>query len=215
MQTALTEKTLLRDVWARGFLDGLPDIAMGLLLVNIQLGGWLAELGLSTGWTIGVPIVVMLTVLLAVPWCRRHLTTPRLGEFRIHKTRRRKLLPVMLVSVAITLALVGFTAASKAAAFEGDVPLVLIILGVFAVKAVVLCSLAGWYFGVDRLYAYGWLIAWSFLGSETLIRTTELPLLACYLLGFGVSSAVMVACGLVRLRRFLHDFPLPHDETPT
>jgi hypothetical protein len=211
MPLALAPKTLLRDVWARGFLDGLPDIALGLLLVNVQLGGWLAGFGLATAWTIAVPTVVMLGILLAVPWCRQRLTTPRLGEYRIQGDRRRKLLPVMVVSVAVTVALVLFTAASQGGLFAGGVPPIVIILGVVALKAIVLCSLAAWYFGVDRLYLYGWLVAWAFVGSELLIRTTELPMAACFALGFGVSSAIIVAMGIHRLTRFLHDYPLPVD----
>lgn len=212
MQATLDGSNPLRDVWRRGFEDGLTDMAIGLLLLNVQLGGWLDELGLTVAWRIGVPTLTMVAILLGLKFTKQRLSTPRLGDYRIERSRRRRLLPVMLVSVSITVALVLFTLASTSGMFPDGIPTVLIILGVFGLKAIVLLSLAGWYFGVPRLHAYGWLIAWAIIGSELLIRGTDLSLTSCYLLGFGSSSTIITAVGCVQFARFLRRYPLPPSE---
>lgn len=213
MGTTSARSRYVRDAWRRGFEDGLPDMAAGLLLANIQLGGFLDHLGLAVGWRIGIPIATMLAILGGVSAAKRRWSTPRLGEFRIEQSRRRRLWPVMLTSVGVTIGLVVFTMGAQAGWFPDGVPTVLIILGVFALKAIVLLSLAAWYFGVLRLHLYGWLVAWAIAGSELLIRGTGLSMPLCYLCGFGLSSAIMIGVGCVQFARFVRRYPRHDVET--
>lgn len=215
MTTLQKPPSLHRDAYRRVFEDGLWDMALGLLFLNALSGSVMARWGVPPTWQVGLSIAVMLAILWGTKAAKLAITAPRMGTFRIEAARRKPLRPVLIVSAAITVGLVMFTIASRGGAFAEGVPTVMIILGAVALKFIVLFSLAAWYFGVSRFYLYGWLVGWSFLGTEYLLNTTQLTRGTSQLLSFVLCCSLMVVIGAALLMRFLARYPVVEDGDPS
>lgn len=215
MATLPKPQTLHRDAYRRVFADGLWDMALGLLFLNALSGSLIARWGVPPTWQVGLTIAVMLAILWGTKAAKLAITAPRMGTFRVEAARRKPLRPVLMISAAITVGLVLFTMAGRGGAFPKGIPTVMVILGVLALKFIVLFSLAAWYFGVGRFYLYGWLVGWSFIGTEYLLNTTQLTRGTSQLLSFVLCCSLMVVIGAVLLMRFLARYPAIKDSEPS
>lgn len=203
--TGLTDlKALEKQAFRRFYEDGLFDLFLGLMMATMATGAlvidWLGSelLGLLTMFGIAVVLVVALTVV------RRRLLGPRLGEFKPGPRRQRRITVVRLALLAsASLGLIIFAVAAA-----GDIPIVsleVLMPLVWFVNAAVVFGAMAYFLDVPRFYLYGFLfgLAMPLLIWPDVLWDYRLPPWAA----FGGPAAVIVTIGVVKLARFLQDYP--------
>jgi hypothetical protein len=215
----MSETTDLRQVQKRilqlmSFEDGLWDLLMGAIFVFLAIYPITREL-LGPEWN----IVLFLggVVLLAVGQLvlRYFISVPRIGFMRPRRSPKLRILGIFtVIMVLLTLGLVlvtllgpGSQAAPSATAetstergYAVELIVVLVMGGLF--------SAMGYFFGVSRLYFYGWLIGLANLASVYMTHNAgwsfNIPL--------AVVAGMILLIGFVLLVRFLRKYPLRTQE---
>ncbi|MDH4140136.1 MAG: hypothetical protein OEV43_06140 [Coriobacteriia bacterium] len=211
---ALDARTLERKAWNRVFNDGLWDLYLGALFVNVAAWTAAGELGSAWGET-AVPAMGFLIVFLgAFRAAKSRITKPRIGHFQIERARTKKVHLAASLALAVTVILVGVTFVAGMGAFPEGIPLVAIMFGVTALGVSGSFSLAAYSLGVQRFYVYGALAAVGYVGAEVLAATSEVGRGWDIVGVFGLPAIVMLPLGLLLLRRFLQEHPVVTDSGP-
>ncbi len=208
--TGLTDlERLEKQAFRRFYEDGLFDVFLGLMLAAMAVGALITDWVASE--TVGVAIMagvafLLVTVLLGV---RRRLLRSRLGEFKPVPRRRRRITLTRLALLASALAgVIAFVVA--AVAYRDTVPLasleVFMPLGWF-LNAVVVFGAMAYFLDVPRFYVYGLLFgaAMPLLVWPDVFFDVRLPAWVA----FGSPAVVITTVGLVKLGRFLRNYPIP------
>jgi len=211
-KTAPSEKALERKIWSRVFEDGLWDLYLGALFLNVVVWMTSGHLGYAWGDTGVTSIAVLILVLLAFQTAKKRITAPRLGYFEIQKKRTSKYRLAAVLSAGITAALVVMTILRVGGLFKGGVPFVLVLFGILALKGVVLFSLGAHFWGLERFYVYAMLLLAGFLGSEVLVATQGIDRGWDIVGMLGLPAIVMLPVGVTLLVRFLRKYPLQEAE---
>jgi hypothetical protein len=213
MSATVDLKELERRAYRSFFQDGLWDIFLGLLLLQMGLGPALlpAKGAPPTVVTIAVPLAVAGAALAIFFGGKRLLTIPRLGRVRFGPARqagRRKTTVVMALSVLVGLLVFALGAVKSVSGLSlGGIPFAALV---FAANCLVVFALGAYFLDFSRLYAYGVLYAASFPLAVLLHQRTTFA--GGWLIGYGITSGPMLIIGLVLLVRFLRDRPLPATE---
>jgi hypothetical protein len=191
------ERNLYRSLWQDGLLDLF--VGVGLILIGIT---WLADL---------VPLGAIAPVILLPFWplARRAVVAPRTGSFTVGPERRvwerRGLLTMALLGVGtlglgvalyLYLATRGGAGDALATVVPG-LPNTLVALGLIGVGVTL---------GALRFVGYG----------AALIAIGALAALGLFGPGwaFVIGGAALLLGGGLVLARFVHENPIPPDETP-
>jgi hypothetical protein len=193
-------------MWGRVFDDGLFDLYLGALFVNVAAFMVAGELRQTRG--AAVYFVVLLAIYQLYAVAKRRITVPRLGYFKAAEKHRRRFGVVGAVSVGVSIIMLLGTLLAVTGVFSDDVPLLLILFSVLAVKMVALFSLAAYYLGVLRFYFYAALGAAGMAGAEIAVATAEAGRGWDVIAMFGVPALVMLPTGVVLLARFIRAYPL-------
>ncbi len=205
----------LREVERRtarliNYEDGLWDLVLGLVMLALAAyqitRAWLGPFG-----NIALFLGVILLLVVAQFVLRRQVSTPRLGYVKVKRSPALKpMLAVTTALVVLTLALVVWTALdpgwlsapslgagpARIGQYWMEILTLLVMVGLFSGMA--------YYFGVARLYAYGWLLGGANLVSVLVYRGVPQ--------GFnwpmGAASAAILLTGLVLLIRFTRAHPV-------
>lgn len=186
--------------------DGLLDVFLGLLLALMPLSALLSGVvSESVSTLIYAATLIVLVVALSV--LRPRLVRPRLGSFTPSRARRQKIRWTRLFFVA-SFAL-GLLVWAIFAAGEGE-GMLAIMPFVWLVNCVVVFGAAAYFLEIPRLLLYGLLFGGPLAIDGVIRMTTEarLPLV----LTFVLPGLIIVTIGLVKLVRFLRDYPLPSPE---
>jgi hypothetical protein len=214
MSQTIDLKELERKAFRSTFQDGLWDIFLGLLLLNMGGGPVLGGSELSPLWSM-VILTVFVGLIFLVFWAgKKYVTTPRMGsvEFGAQRKSRLKVVRVVLflsVLVGVLMALWGW------GAWSGKLPYLLaelpIPVYVWAVQCVVVFSIAAYFMDVTRFYFYGVLYALAFPLGILLAENTDLRGAYSMAITFGSAGGIMVLIGAVLFVRFLRRYPLPKE----
>jgi len=199
-------RTLEKKMWSRVFDDGLFDIYLGVLFLNVAVWMMAGDLGLSYG--IALFVVVLLASNPVYVAAKRRVTLPRVGYFKPSQQHRTRFGVIGAVSVSVTVLMVGATTLAVTGAFTGGIPLLLILFGILAIKMVVMFSLAAHYLGVVRFYGYAILGAVGMVGAEIAVATMDIGRGWDIVAMFGLPAVVMIPTGIVMLSRFIRAYPL-------
>ncbi len=140
---------------------------------------------------------------------RRRLLRERLGTFKPgprRKVRISRTRAVLAGSVALGLAVFGLGAVAVAGPADKD-SLGLVVPLLWLVNSIVVFGAMAYYLDVPRFYAYGvggGLIMPLMIWPE-LLWGVEFPMW----LIMGAAGLAVIAVGLVKLRRFLREYPAP------
>ncbi len=212
MTTNMDLQQLERKAFRSTFQDGLWDIFLGLLLLNMGGGTLLGGSGIPPLWSM-VALTAFVCAVLALFWAgKKYVTTPRMGLVEFgpqRKSRLRRVRVVLFLSVlmGVLMFLWGL------GAWSGRLPYLLAELPipayVWAVQCVVVFGVAAYFMDVTRFYFYGVLYALPFPLGILLAHNTALTGTLSMAITFGTAGGIPVLIGVVLFVRFLRRYPLP------
>lgn len=209
--TTMRPRTLEQKMWSRVFDDGLWDLYLGIVFLNVMA----YMLGGELGWSISDTIIPFFFVLLGahplLKFAKERYTAPRIGYFTPSKKRRASMGVVGAISVAVSILMVATTTLAVTGALSGDIPLTLILFGILAFKMVVLFSLAAHFLGVTRFYLYAALGAAGMVGAEIAVAVSDVQRGWDVIAMFGAPGLIMIPTGFILLARFLKAYPQVDD----
>jgi len=208
MSQNISLKEAERKAFRSTFQDGLWDIYLGLLLLNMGLGLMLGGTDVSMVWTAVILLAFALLVMLAFWAGKKFVTAPRIGLVRFGPARKAKVKKISVilslsVLVGVILLVIGQVVGNDLAEWVSwgwIIP-----AGVFGVNAIVVFSLGAYFLDFYRAYVYGWLYALAFPASIMLAEYADITFPFAYF----VSAGIMVLIGGVLFLRFLRDYPIP------
>jgi hypothetical protein len=219
MSEKIDLKELERKAFRSTFQDGLWDIFLGLLLLNMAIGTALggvlgeAELSLASLLRVLLIIVPLPFLILAGFWAgKKFITTPRVGSVRFgprRNARTRNVRAVLFVSVLLSVITVvwGLVAMGHGLPhWMSGIPLPLFI---WPVQTIVVFGLAAYFLDIPRFYLYGVLYGLPLLLGVALAENTDLSGLVSMAITYSVPVGIMVLTGVVLFIRFLRAYPKP------
>jgi hypothetical protein len=212
MTTDLDLKQLERKAFRSTFQDGLWDIFLGLLLLNMGGGTLLGGSGMSPLWSM-ILLTVFAGLVLVLFWAgKKCITTPRIGSVKFGPQRKSKLKRVRgVLFLSVLMGLLMFL--WGLGAWSGRLPYLLAELPipayVWAVQCVVVFGVAAYFMDVTRFYLYGVLYALPFPLGILLARNTVLSGTHSMALTFGSAGGIMVLIGVLLFIRFVRRYPKP------
>jgi hypothetical protein len=212
MSAHINLKELEKKVFKSNFEDGLWDIYLGMLLLQISLSTFLYALDLS-------PLLILLILVLFVGgvfaafWAaKKYVVTPRMGlvTFNEERTKKKKKVSLILsLSVLFGIFVFALTMGLYWLAVQDRTTNLVqygwvIPFGLFLVNAVVVFSLIAYYYDYTRAYLYGWFYGLAYPLNIALDELFGIRFPVFSLL----FSIIMVGIGLVLFIRFMRTHPL-------
>jgi hypothetical protein len=215
----MSEMTDLRQVQKRmyqmmNFEDGLWDLLLGTIFMFLAIYPITREL-LGPEWNIVLFLGSLGLLVVGLLVLRHFISVPRIGYVRPRSSRKLRLLAiftVIMVLLTFSLLLITFLSPGSEAApsataetstergYTVELIALLVIGGLF--------SAMGYFFGVSRLYFYGWLIGLANLASVYMTHNAgwsfNIPL--------AVVAGMILLIGFALLGRFLRKYPIRTQE---
>ncbi|MFC1627704.1 hypothetical protein ACFL3H_01155 [Gemmatimonadota bacterium] len=207
MFALLSASELERRAFRSTFQDGIWDIYLGLLLLNMGLSVGLAQLLPLKPLHLGaILFVVVIIVMIGFFLGKKFITAPRLGTVKFGAERQKKVKKVRLVlSLSALIGLATFLGFGSLTEMFGNLPGWIVPLGLFGVSAIVTFSLGAYYLDYTRAYLYGWCYALAFPFGIFLQESTRFG----FLISYALFSMVMIIPGTILLIRFIREYPIP------
>jgi len=206
MSETISLKELERKAYRSFFKDGIWDIYLGLLLLGMGAAPSMLSLNASLACAAAAGLAVCTLAMLIFFGGKKFITIPRLGTVRFgpaRTLRRKKTSLVLACSVLLGVLLLVLAATRSLPALGvGNVPTAAIV---FAANCVIVFALGAYYLDFSRLYVYGLLYAVPFPLAVVLADRWDAA--AGFLVAYALSAGPMVLVGLVRLVRFLREYP--------
>ena len=216
MSEKIDLKELERRAFRSTFQDGLWDIFLGLLLLNIGIGtivgGMLEEAEMSLTWIMLMIVPLPFLVLIAFWAGKKFITTPRIGLVTFgpqRKARMRNMRAVLFVSVLLLVIMVFWGWAAMGNGLPQWMRGIPLPLYVWPVQTIVVFGLAAYFLDVPRFYAYGVLYGLPLPLGLALAKNTDLTALGSVAIAYSVPVGVMVLIGVILFVRFLRQYPAP------
>ncbi len=210
----MTENLSLRELEKRAyrstFQDGVWDIFLGIMLLNMAISVLLTTLGLSLLQSaLGLAVISIPLTAFGLAFFilgKKYITVPRMGYVEFgpkRKSNRRKSIFVLSISAILGLLIFILTLSGKMPyELRFKFPVVLII---FALNVIIVFSLLAYFFDFGRLYIYAFLYAVPFVIGKPLQQITGYRYMFTALLF--ISSSIMIIVGLVFYVRFIKKYP--------
>ena len=215
----MSESPSLRDVERRtmrllNYEDGLWDVLLGSIFMMLAVYP-ITRSRLGPAWNLALFVGLLLLAVVVMMVVRLKVSTPRLGYVESKGSPKlRLILAITILLVVLTLALVILTLVSPGwlpslTPNSGPVWLRSYLVEVLVLLAMIgLFSGMGYFFGVRRLFLYGWLVGGGNLASVIINRGAperfNLPL--------GMAAVVILLIGAGLLVRFVRRYPVQNLE---
>ena len=202
MENKINLDKLETKVFKTTYQDGLLDMFLGIILLQLAIGPLLTDIGFSDFGAAAAFIPVWLIALLLFFLIKRFITKPRIGTIKPGPVRKAKIVKVNILLLVILSA--GFIIALLYEDFSQSINFSFPLT--FSMMILSLASVSAYYFNIIRLYYYGILIAIApligeILWSYGLVSHHGFPIV------FGISSFVLITVGVNLFIRFLHNYP--------
>lgn len=209
--TTFNLKEVEKKAYRSTFQDGIWDIFLGLLLMNLAFGALLANSGISHGLNMTILTALGVLILLAFIAGKKRITVPRMGFVKFGPMRKRKIWKSRLILLGSVLAgVIVFLAALVISYYPAGRPKIVFLLpAAWIANSIIVFSLLAYYLDCTRLYAYGLLFALPVPCDIVLKKLLGVNLITITL---AISATVMLFVGILLLTRFLRDYPLPAQE---
>ncbi len=195
-------KALEKRAFKSTFEDGIWDIYLGLLVLNMSIFPWLVGSYMSIRAIIITACIIVGAALFIFFWGKKKITTPRLGLIKFgapRKARLRKVKMVLLLSLILGTILLASTRMFGAIA---GIPTVIIV---FCANAILVFSIGAYFLNVTRFYAYGVLLAVPFPLGFILMEHEVSRILVVVLCS--IPSLLMLCIGSALLLNFMKKYP--------
>jgi len=127
--TTLNLKEIEKKAYRSTFQDGIWDIFLGLLLLNLAFGALLANSGVSHGLNMTILTALGVLILLAFMTGKKRITVPRMGFVKFGQKRKRKIWKSRLILLLSVFAgLVVFLAALAISYYPTGWPKIVFLL---------------------------------------------------------------------------------------
>ncbi len=204
-----------RQAFRSNYEDGLWDILLGLLLMQMMIGPMLYRAGWSPIWILAILAVFVTVVLAAFRAAKRHIVLPRFGlvQFGAERDRKKKKMSlvysisILVGIVVLVTAVIGYRMISQATITWGSIALVA-IFGLSLITAVTIFSLMAYYLDFSRAYVYGWFFGLAFPLNILMDEWFGIT----FPVGSLVFSSIMMVIGIVLFVRFINTHPMPMTE---
>jgi len=211
MSTQVDLKQLEKNAFKSNFQDGLWDIYLGVLLLQMGLWSLLDGYPLSEFWEIVILLGTVSVTLAAFIVMKKYVIMPRMGVASFsteRKRKKRKVTVVLSLSVGMGIgmyvaAMIFGNGSNPAGEYSWLIP-----AGLFFLSSVIVFSLMAYYLDYTRAYLYGWLYGLSFVLN---IALAEMVGISWPLFTF-LSAAIMIGIGLVLFVRFMISHPILAEE---
>lgn len=216
MSQQIDLKELERQVYRSNFQDGLWDIFLGLLLLQM-VGAILYRQGWSPLWILLVMAGYVGLGVVGFKAAKKYVILPRMGlvHFGPERDKKKKKLSLVLslsilagvIVLAALLLIYNFVVNNPAPA----VPQYgwLIFSGVFLAVSVIAASVIGYLTDFPRAVLYGWFFGLAFPLNIWLDNQFGIT----FPLATVLFAAIMIAIGLILFVRFLQRHPLSPQDT--
>jgi hypothetical protein len=221
MSQNINLKEIERKAFRSTFQDGLWDIFLGLLLLNMGMGTLMGAILDDTSvpvlW-IMIGLLTFAALALLIFWAgKKFITTPRMGLVKFgpqRKAKMKNLRAVLFLSVLLTVIMLILGLAAAGNGLPGWVAAIPIPLYVWPVQTIIVFGLGAYFLDVTRFYAYGVLYGLPLPVGMLLVKNTGLTGLSSMAITFGVPAGLMVLIGVVLFIRFLRKYPIPTQGPP-
>ncbi len=202
---------LERRAWKSTYQDGLFDMMLGVMLLQVAIGPWLYDRGVPVPLTLTVMFAFAALAVLGFLAGKRVVTTPRIGMVEFGPERKVKNKRAMIfLSISLLAGMIWFGVALIGLTGIADLAGWIVPAGIFGVQAIVIFSLLAYFLDLSRLYLYGWLYALVFPGRIVSVEYLGIRDAFAVL----APAAVMVIIGAVLFVRFLRRYPLSAEYRP-
>lgn len=209
--TAFNLTEIEKKAFRSTFQDGIWDIFLGLLLLNLAVGALLSNSGVSEGLTMTILTALAALIVLVFIASKKRITIRRMGFVKFGPERKGKILKSRITLLASFFAgLVVFLAALLISYYTAGRPKIVFLFPVaWVANSIIVFSLLAYYLDCTRLYLYGVLFA---LPVPVDMAIKELAGVNLITIALVVPAVIMLTVGGVLLTRFLRDYPLPAQE---
>ncbi len=211
--TIFNLKEIEKKAFRSTFQDGIWDIFLFFLLLNLAVGALLSNSGVSEGLTMTILAALAAMIVLAFMTGKKRITIPRMGFVKFGPKRKRKIWKSRITLVASCLAgLLVFLAALAISYYPAGRPKIAFLLpAAWVANSIIVFSLLAYNLDCSRLYIYGVLFA---LPVPVDMAVKELVGVNLIAIALAVPAVIMLTVGTVLLARFLRDYPLLAQEVP-
>jgi hypothetical protein len=212
-------KELERRAFRSTFQDGLWDIFLGLLLLEMAIGtiagGLLGDADMSPASLVRIMLIIVPWpfLVLIVFWAgKKFITTPRIGLVKFgpqRNARMKNVRAVLFVSVLLLVIMFFWGLAAMGNGLPEWMRGIPLPLYVWPAQTIIVFGLAAYFLDVPRFYAYGVLYGLPFPVGILLVKNTDLTVLGSTATTYGVSVGVMILIGVILFVRFVRQYPAP------
>jgi hypothetical protein len=207
MKSKINLKEIEKKAFRSTFQDGLWDIYLGILLINISILPWIVEVYLSVIEVAVFGIIVALISMIFFFGGKKLITVPRMGLIKFgteRKTKLKKVSAIMFLSVFVGTA--TFLLAKYMTTIAG-IPVPFLI---FSANCLIVFGLGAYFMNFERLYIYGFFYAIP-LPVGYLMMKNSYPVTNVILI-CSIPGITMVVYGCVLFFQFLHNYTKPTKE---
>ncbi len=187
------------------------DICLGLALLSMAISTLLYDTGVlaSELWQEVVYLALFGLSIIGLIAGKKLITTPRMGFVKFAPKRKRR---INIVRVVLTIsALLGLGFFLLAIPMKNNPSFRLsnfFFPAVWAANCIIVFSLMAYFLDYRRLYTIGFLFAITVPIDRLLIDLAGITTLTGPI-AFGIPATVIIIMGIMTFIRFLHDYPLP------
>jgi hypothetical protein len=212
-------KQVERRAWRWFSQDGLWDMFLGLLLLNMGIGPVLTGTELPL---LGIAVILLAfaSVVMLAFWAgKKFITARRIGLVRFgpqRQARVKNVRAVLFASALLGAVLFIIGPGISLNWLPKAVAAIPVAAYVWTVQALVVFALGAYFLDVTRFYAYGVLYAVPFPLAIALAESSlpGITGVSAFALAFGMPACVMVLIGAVLFIRFLRRYPVPATGEP-
>jgi hypothetical protein len=208
------EMTDLRQIQRRiaqltSFEDGFWDLLLGSIFLLLAIYPVTRE-RLGPEWNIVLFFSVLAMLVIGHLVIRHVVSVPRIGHVEPRRSPKLRLLVILTVAmVLITFGLLmvtflgsGAEPAPSPTVISGERSYLVEFIVVFVLGG--LFSLMGYFFGVKRIYFYGWMVGIGNLASVYMEHTAGW----IFFLPLAIVAGIILLIGSILLVRFLRKYPV-------
>ena len=207
MLNKINLKEIEKKAYRSTFQDGLWDIYLGILLINLSILPWIVENYLSVMQVAMVGIFVTILAMIIFFGGKKLITVPRMGLIKFgqgRKAKLKKIRAVMFLSVIVGILLFIF---AKYMTTIAGVPTPFLI---FSANCRIVFGLGAYFMNFERLYFYGFFYALP-LPFGFLMMKNSYPVENVILISI-IPGLIMVIIGSILFFQFLRKYPNPTKE---
>jgi len=200
-------KEIVKKAYRSTFQDGLWDIYLGILLINLNTLPWIVENYLSLIQVAMVGIIVTVVAMIIFFGGKKFITLPRMGLIKFVQERKAKL--IKLRAIMFLSAIVGiatFFLANFMTTIAG-IPAPFLI---FSANCLIVFGLGAYFMNFERLYAYSFFYAIPLPVGFLMMKNSYH--VANVILSCSIPGLIMVVYGCVLFFQFLRKYPNPSKE---